>query len=126
MNTVFFVPFLLITIFVLAAMLLLPFWLKSRLHRYLHNNNPNSVYAAIMSLYGAILGLIALCGWAIQLFDLLQTSQAFNPGGNQLHNWSFTLYGYLYEFRWSTSVAVLLLLGTAGYFWLEGRRKHSN
>lgn len=123
MNTVFFFPFLLIAIFVVATMLLLPFWLKSRLPRYLAAHNPNSVYAAIVALFGGVLSLVSSCGWAVQIFQLLQTNQAFDPEGNRLHSWSFSLYGYLYSFRWSSMVAVLLLLGTAAYFWLEGRKE---
>jgi len=123
-NTIFFFPFLLIVVAVVAAMLLLPFWFKARLPRYLRAHDANFVYAGIVSLFGVILGLIPLLGWLVAACNLLQTTDAFDPTGNSLHGWSFSLYGYLYFFRWSTLVTTLLLLVTGGYFWREGCKKH--
>lgn len=123
MNTVFFFPFLLIVVFVVAAMFLLPFWFKPRMQKYLQGRNVNQVYAVLISIFAAILFLIPLMGWLVSILDLLQTTKEFDPVGNSLHDWSFSLYGYLYSFRWSFLVTVMILFATGIYFWQAGRKK---
>lgn len=123
MNTDFFFPFLLVVVLVVAAMLLLPFWFRPRMAKYLQKHDVNRVYAILISVFAAILCLIPLMGWLVSIFDLLQTTNGFDPAGNSLHDWSFSLYGYLYSFRWSFLVTAMILFGVGGYFWLAGRKK---
>jgi len=123
MNTTFFFPFLLIAIFVVAAMFLLPFWFKPRMAAYLQKYEASMVYAVLISIFAAILCLIPLMGWMVSWLDLLQTGNEFDPAGNSLHDWSFTLYGYLYSFRWSFLVTAMMLFATGIYFFQSGREK---
>ncbi len=123
MKTLLFFPFLTIVVLVIATMLLLPFWLKTRLPRYLQAHDANTVYAAMIAIFGAALSPIPLLGWAVAALDLLQTTGRFDPTANRLHDWSFSLYGYLYEFRWTALIATLLLFATSGYFWWHGRNR---
>ena len=122
MNTFFFFPFLLIVVLVVATMLLLPFWLKSRMSKYLQAYDANTVYAVMIAIFGCALSPIPLLGWAVSALDLLQTTSSFDPANSRLQGWSFSLYGYLYEFRWTALVAAMLLFGTSLYFWWNGRK----
>ena len=123
MNTTFFYPFLSIVILVIASVLFLPLWIKGRLPKYLQSRDPNSVYAVILVVFGLLLGVIPLLGWVVSFLGLLKTTTDFDPTGNQLHDWAFTLYGYLFSFRWPFMVTVLLLFSAGIYFWMAGRKK---
>lgn len=122
MNTLFFFPFLLIVVLVVGAMLLLPFWFKSRMAGYLQKYDANKVYAVLVSIFAALLCLIPLLGWLVSVLGLLQATNEFDPAGNSLHDWSFTLYGYLYSFRWSFLVTAMFLFAVGIYFWWTGRK----
>ena len=121
MNTTFCVPFLFISLFVITAMLLLPFWFKARIPEYLKKYKAQNLYAVMVAIFGMILSLVTLCGWLVSALNLLQTTPEFDPDGKLLHSLSFSLYGQLYALRWSSATAVLLLLGTSLYFWFNGK-----
>ncbi|WP_139249320.1 hypothetical protein [Malonomonas rubra] len=104
-------------------MFLLPFWFKPRMAKYLQKYEVNVVYAVLISVFAATLCLIPLMGWLVSALDLLQTTNEFDPAGNSLHDWSFTLYGYLYSFRWSFLVTAIMLFATGIYFWRFGQKK---